>query len=218
MTDSQRAAMRLALEALELLKHATERHLYTDEKRQLGITIDDLRAALAEAEPTPEQLAAKGWQAIECPVCGAVAQAFPKPKVPQAEEIARLKDLLGKAHALNRIRAERIKELEAQAGAEPVLFIHPDTFARAAAHVGAWKPGHELPGYIPLYTHPPAPRVALSDARWQYINDRAVQMSTSKYEALCSLLHIEVDGVTFDLGAAVDEAIEAAHGITGETK
>lgn len=39
-----------------------------------------------------------------------------------AEEIAHLKDLLGKANALARIRAERIKELEAaQAGAEPVV-------------------------------------------------------------------------------------------------
>lgn len=40
------------------------------------------------------------------------------------------------------------------ATAEPVLFIHPDTFAMDNAHVGAWKPGHELTGYIPLYTHP----------------------------------------------------------------
>lgn len=37
---------------------------------------------------------------------------------------------------------------------EPVLFIHPDTFAMNNAHVGAWKPGHELTGYIPLYTTP----------------------------------------------------------------
>ena len=37
---------------------------------------------------------------------------------------------------------------------EPVLFIHPDTFAMNNAQVGAWKPGYELTGYIPLYTHP----------------------------------------------------------------
>ena len=37
---------------------------------------------------------------------------------------------------------------------EPVLFIHPDTFAMNNAHVGAWKPGHELEGYIPLYIAP----------------------------------------------------------------
>ena len=40
-----------------------------------------------------------------------------------AEEIAHLKDLLGKANALARIRAERIKELEAQAGVEPVAWV-----------------------------------------------------------------------------------------------
>lgn len=37
---------------------------------------------------------------------------------------------------------------------EPVLFIHPDTFAMNNAQVGAWKPGYELTSYIPLYTHP----------------------------------------------------------------
>lgn len=49
---------------------------------------------------------------------------------------------------------------------------------------------------------------ALSEARWNYINSRAVAMSAAKYEALCSLLHIEVDA-TYDLGEAVDKAIEA---------
>ncbi len=44
---------------------------------------------------------------------------------------------------------------------EPALFIHPDTYAMAAAHVGAWKPGHELPGYIQLYTHPQPDDTAL---------------------------------------------------------
>lgn len=53
-----------------------------------------------------------------------------------------------------------IQQAEAQqpATGEPVLFIHPDTFAMNNAHVGAWKPGHELTGYIPLYTNP-APSV-----------------------------------------------------------
>ncbi len=59
---------------------------------------------------------------------------------------------------------QRLKELDMAdttpqpATPEPVLFIHPDTFAMNNAHVGAWKPGHELTGYIPLYTHP-APSV-----------------------------------------------------------
>lgn len=57
------------------------------------------------------------------------------------------------------------KRLEAQqpATGEPVLFIHPDTFAMNNAHVGAWKPGHELPGYIPLYT-PSVPDDVVRDA------------------------------------------------------
>ena len=55
-------------------------------------------------------------------------------------------------HALTALR-EALAEAEKQ---EPVLFIHPDTFAMNNAHVGAWKPGHELPDYIPLYTTPPA--------------------------------------------------------------
>lgn len=46
---------------------------------------------------------------------------------------------------------------------EPVLFIHPDTFAMNNAHVGAWKPGYELPGYIPLYT-PSVPADVVRDA------------------------------------------------------
>ena len=41
-----------------------------------------------------------------------------------------------------------------KASQKPVLFIHPDTFFMDSAHVGAWKPGHELQGYIPLYTNP----------------------------------------------------------------
>lgn len=49
---------------------------------------------------------------------------------------------------------------------------------------------------------------ALSEARWNYINSRAVDMSAAKYEALCSLLHAEVDS-TYELGEAVDKAIEA---------
>ncbi len=43
---------------------------------------------------------------------------------------------------------------ERLAAGEPILYIHPDTFAMASAHVGAWKPGHDRDGYIPLYTTP----------------------------------------------------------------
>lgn len=57
-----------------------------------------------------------------------------------------------------------IQQAQQPAKGEPVLFIHPDTFAMNNAHVGAWKPGHELTGYIPLYTHP-APSVPDDVAR-----------------------------------------------------
>ena len=45
--------------------------------------------------------------------------------------------------------------------------------------------------------------------RWDYINTRALTISISKYEALCNLLHIEIDDERFDLGEAIDRAIEA---------
>jgi len=46
---------------------------------------------------------------------------------------------------------------------EPALFIDPDTLNMPAAHVGAWKPGHELEGYIPLYTAAPPRREPLTN-------------------------------------------------------
>lgn len=71
-----------------------------------------------------------------------------------------------------------IQQAEAQqpATGEPVLFIHPDTFAMNNAHVGAWKPGHELTGYIPLYT-PPAPSVPMTERELELIDGMiAVQL------------------------------------------
>lgn len=71
-----------------------------------------------------------------------------------------------------------IQQAEAQppATGELVLFIHPDTFAMNNAHVGAWKPGHELTGYIPLYTHP-APRVPMTERELELIDGMiAVQL------------------------------------------
>jgi len=62
-----------------------------------------------------------------------------------AEEIAHLKDLLGKANALARIRAERIKELEAQAGAEPVALsaLEEDAANLLFALHDAWPYVHQ---------------------------------------------------------------------------
>lgn len=65
---------------------------------------------------------------------------------------------------LRRIRSLGITA-HAQVQGEPVLFIHPDTFAMNNAHVGAWKPGHELTGYIPLYRHPAVMATAMLTAK-----------------------------------------------------
>ena len=47
---------------------------------------------------------------------------------------------------------------------EPVLFIHPSTLKWDKGHVGAWKPGYELPGYIPLYATPPRAALTVDEA------------------------------------------------------
>jgi hypothetical protein len=71
------------------------------------------------------------------------------------QALACLEDVFGKnkvdVGAINDLRAA----LEDTEQSVPVLYIDPDTFSMAAAHVGAWKPGHEIKGYIPLYTAPP---------------------------------------------------------------
>ena len=66
-----------------------------------------------------------------------------------SDEVARLQSLI----AALREKLDHIPD--AGKMVEPVLFIHPSTLEMANAHVGAWKPGHELPGYIALYTSPP---------------------------------------------------------------
>lgn len=101
-----------------------------------------------------------------------------------------------------------IQQAEAQppATGELVLFIHPDTFAMNNAHVGAWKPGHELTGYIPLYTRP-APGVPMT--REQMIE--AVRPLCVSQEVAESIVKISFDEY---------RAIEAFHniGITAQAK
>jgi hypothetical protein len=60
---------------------------------------------------------------------------------------------LNKVHMGMEALRKALADEKAQ-GVEPVLFIDADTLAMAAAHVGAWKPGHELDGNLPLYLHP----------------------------------------------------------------
>ena len=104
---------------------------------------------------------------------------------------------------------EKLSAILAQqpATGEPVLFIHPDTFAMNNAHVGAWKPGHELTGYIPLYTHPApsAPADVVRDAeryRWLRDHDHWPAPFSSSQEPEPVRGH--------DLDAAIDAAMLAA--------
>ena len=106
---------------------------------------------------------------------------------------------------------------------EPVLFIHPSTFAMNNSHVGAWKPGHELPGYIPLYTNP-APSVrddVVRDAdRYRWL--RKTQFIWGDLRCI-SGVYPTVVGLEFrwfhsqaqkpareDLDAAIDAAMQAS--------
>lgn len=90
---------------------------------------------------------------------------------------------------------------------EPVLFIHPDTFAMNNAQVGAWRPGYELTSYIPLYTHPApsVPAAVVRDAeryRWlkQGCSDKGTKAS-----------HIAENLYGFEWDEAIDAAMLAAN-------
>ena len=82
---------------------------------------------------------------------------------------------------------------------EPVLFIHPSTLKWDKGHVGAWKPGYELPGYIPLYAT--APRAALTNGEI--------------YTAYIAATNQTLRAVDEKLALAFARAVEAAHGIGG---
>jgi len=87
-------ALRMALEALENIYHGDTRPVVQYKiiksirealaQPEQQWTPEDMvyhPGALVRTEPslTPEQLAALGWQSIECPFCGTSgAQAFPK--------------------------------------------------------------------------------------------------------------------------------------------
>lgn len=81
--NKEREALKLALNALE--KYQTKRQDFD----RFADEITEIKEALAKPDPTPEQLAALGWQSIECPFCGTSgAQAFPKPEMQDWEGIA----------------------------------------------------------------------------------------------------------------------------------
>ena len=117
-----------------------------------------------------------------------------------AEEIAHLKDLLGKANALARIRAERIKELEAQAGAEPVAWMYFDSDGDAIfGHPHGYRPEDA----VPVYTHPPA-RVPLTEEEIVAVRKSQVGRYGSVDPAK-----------PYSDSIAFARAIERAHGIGG---
>ena len=97
---------------------------------------------------------------------------------------------------------------------EPVLFIHPDTFAMNSAQVGAWRPGYELTSYIPLYTHPaPSDDVVRDAERYRWLAGYC--RSTSEHWG--GRWSIIIDGPApkthdseDDLDAAIDAAMQAA--------
>ena len=88
----EREALKMALEALE--RYETKR-----QDDRFAELITAIKEALTQLEPTPEQLAALGWQSIECPFCGTSgARAFPKPEQePVGLDKYTLRDMAGAA-------------------------------------------------------------------------------------------------------------------------
>lgn len=105
-----------------------------------------------------------------------------------------------------------IKQAEAQQPAtpEPVLFIHPDTFAMNNAHVGAWKPGHELPGYIPLYTPSVLADVVRDAERYRWLRDNGVLGFSGAPSWRVSVSFDAMDAYAQTLDSNIDAAMLAA--------
>ena len=92
-----------------------------------------------------------------------------------------------------------IDDLEAIVYAADDLGVHEDRAKMQAAIIALRE----------ALAEQPAQQEPVAWRRWDYINTRALTVSISKYEALCNLLHIEIDDERFDLGEAIDRAIEA---------
>ena len=79
MTTQLEQAAKMALEALELEDMAC-RYEKEPTPEHIAKAITALRAALEQpAQDELDSLAKLGWQAIDCPICGGGARAFPKP-------------------------------------------------------------------------------------------------------------------------------------------
>ena len=150
--------------------------------------ITALRAALAQPEPAAlEDIPA-------CMFCGELIE----PAAPSEDRPLFDPEYPDSGYCTN---AEWAARKSAQAAAstvvEPVLFIHPSTLKWDKGHVGAWKPGYELPGYIPLYLATP-PRAALTES--------------ALIDAFCKTPDIHQFVSAFVAGARF---AEQAHGIGG---
>ncbi len=99
---------------------------------------------------------------------------------------------------------------------EPVLYVHPSTYAMESANqIGVWRPGCQLDDYLPLYSAPqPAKREPLIADEicdsWEFITGHQIQFGPSSEGRSMYLSPDEV--IEFA------RSIEAAHGITGESK
>ena len=94
-----------------------------------------------------------------------------------AAELRRMHDLLGKANALCRIRAEEIERLKAQPEQEPVAFIC-EFYADEGHPFVSFEPVTHGTN-TPLYSTPPQ-RKPLTDEQWQVIADTLDCLITRK--------------------------------------
>ena len=156
-----------------------------------------------------------------------------------AAELRRMHDLLGKANALCRIRAEEIERLKAQPAQEPVAWADLNALTEQFNSVNCGT-AYRLPGENrhPLYTSPPASK-PLTDSQieadmfWNYDDAETPHDSVEEFlnneicngclevGAVFTLLRakrlpnikIKVTNIDENESEAEYEIIEAAHGI-----
>lgn len=124
--DRERQSVPAGLQNIDrsVIEQALEWVEAQPEPRMLGAAkiITSLREALAQPQTVQQdhykELAALGWQAIECPGCGSSAQGYPRQAVqPLSEEQAKKLCAVGPVYAPNRFvertGQEYRRELEA---------------------------------------------------------------------------------------------------------
>ena len=115
-----------------------------------------------------------------------------------ASELRRMHDLLGKANALCRIRAEEIERLKAQPAQEPVawMFEFPDKRVKpkfdSAPHGGNWQP---------LYIHPQPDAYGYAKRLAEAIWKKHYQSTAPQWEPFDDLMGVltQIDNMTAGL-------------------